>query len=168
MNRIRNKEYEIRPADPNQDLDWAYAIFKQAIRPFIEKMIGNWPEEVEHTFFSSGLHSMPMKVVMHKGNRIGCFAIIEEEQRVTVQRMYMDPLWQGTGIGSWVIDEALKIAHTARKPLITEVLANNEPAIEFYLRKGFKKIREQPDDPIIQLVIMHGDTEPYCSPEIEH
>jgi GNAT superfamily N-acetyltransferase len=166
MIQIKNKQYEIRTADPAQDLEWAYALFKLNMNPYIVKMLGEWPEKIQYEFFSEGFYTMPIQIVMHDGVRLGCYAIFEEGPRVTVQRMYMDPTWQGSGIGSWVVDKAVKLAQAVRKPLATEVLANNEPAIKFYLHKGFRILREQPCYPIIQCVILHKDTEAYYTPDM--
>jgi GNAT superfamily N-acetyltransferase len=164
MITVRDKEFDLRPADPKKDLDWAYGLFKQSLHDFVEELAGAWPETGAYEFFSEGFCHMPIKMLMHDGDPIGFFGIMEEEKRVTVQRMYLAPAWRGAGLGGWIIGETLKVAHRAQKPFETEVLVNNKPAMAFYEHMGFAIVGAD-DDGLVKLhVIRHRDTESYVLP----
>jgi len=163
MIAVRDKEFDLRPADPKRDLDWAYGLFKQAVHGFVEELAGAWTETGAYEFFSEGFCRWPIQILMHDGAPVGFFGIIEEENRVTVQRMYLAPAWRSAGLGGWIIGEALKKAHEAQKPFETEVLVNNKPALAFYKHRGFVIVGAYDDDLIKHHVIRHRDTEAYVN-----
>ncbi|MFM9889356.1 MAG: GNAT family N-acetyltransferase [Rickettsiales bacterium] len=174
MMKIKDTEFELRPADPDKDLGWAYDVFKQTSKGFVEALVGGeWPEAWQHEFFCKGFCHPDTQVIMHDGVPIGFFGIVEDAQKVVVQRLFISPEWQGAGIGGWVLDEALRRAHETRKPFELEVLTNNLPAIDMYRHKGFTVVGADDYGWVKQHVMRHRDTEQYCSrnnpsPEIQN
>jgi len=163
--KIRGSDYIVRASNPEKDLEWAYGLFKSSLKPYIEDMLGEWPEEHQFNFFKSGFQSRPISIIEHEERSVACYAIDEETHRVTVQRLYIAEDYQGKGIGRWVIDQGVQKSHQVRKPFLTEVLDNNASSIAFYKAVGFDVVGQQ-NDPvdnqpgvfITQHVICHRDT----------
>lgn len=106
-----------------------------------------------------------MHILEYEGNPVCCFSIDEEDERVTIQRVYVDENFQGSGIGSWIIDQGVALGHSARNPFTAEVLSNNHPSILFYKNSGFEtveretyKIAEDSELYLDQDIIIHKDT----------
>ena len=121
-----------------QDLDYAYwNFFKPGIEDCVRDLNkGEWPES-RYDFFKSGFSDPDMMMIMHKGERVGCYCIRETENEVILQRVYIAQEYQRQGIGQSLIAMSLQVAHEKSKPLELEVLANNKKAINSYSKAGF-------------------------------
>lgn len=161
--------------DPDNDLNYAYRFF---FKPGIEKSVreltrdfnraankgprdGEWPES-RYDFFKKGFSDPDMQIILHNGERVGCFCISLEKEAVILQRVYLRHDYQRQGIGQKLIAMALDTAHAQKKPLELEVLANNAAAIESYKKGGF----EQASDVIVngwnrKIIMRHKDTVQY-------
>ncbi|MBI4225778.1 GNAT family N-acetyltransferase [Candidatus Roizmanbacteria bacterium] len=62
-----------------------------------------------------------------------------------MHRIYVNPKFQGMGVGSQLLDSSLKYFSEARK-LKLECEKKNNKACAFYLKKGFKIIGEKDDE----------------------
>ena len=56
------------------------------------------------------------------------------ENKITISDFYVDKFFQGEGIGTYVMNEFIKMG----KPIYFWVLDKNMPAREFYEKLGFK------------------------------
>ncbi len=165
--KIKEHELELRAANPEQDLPYAYGLFKRLTESFVESLAGKWPEQEQYDFFRKGFSNPNVQIITQNKKPIGCFGIIEEFNRVSVQRMYVEAAWQGTGLGRWIIGQALEKARDAKKPLEAEVLTTNNPAIGFYNHIGFRVVGDYNYGWVKQHAIRHKDTElyvPACLP----
>jgi ribosomal protein S18 acetylase RimI-like enzyme len=156
-------EIEFRPAnvdlnsmhDPENDLNYSYAFF---FKPGIEGPVreltsafnkktgkgpaeGEWPE-TRYEFFKKGFMDPDMRIILHNGERVGCFCISTTPEAIILQRVYLRKDYQRQGIGQKLIGMALEEAHRQKKPLELEVLANNHQAIESYKKGGFEPVSE--------------------------
>jgi len=131
---------EFRPVDPVEDLDHAYwHFFKPGIEECVKELNDNvWPES-RYDFFKKGFVDPDMMMISYHGANIGCYCISNQDNAVILQRVYIAPEYQRKGIGTKLIGMALEKAHELQKPLELEVLANNTPAINSYLKGGFVK-----------------------------
>ena len=158
-------DIEYRDVDPDRDFETAYAIFRETISPSVMALNnGVWPEEERKPFFRKGFTDDGMAMLLHNGKPIGCFCITEldlpyvSEQKldlnaedaqkefagrptykaVVLQRMYIDPAFQGKGIGKTLMNMALERARQKRLPLELEVLLGNDQAIRAYEKNGYE------------------------------
>jgi diamine N-acetyltransferase len=86
-----------------------------------------------------------------KINRGGAQTVLPNDQAVEIERIYVDRLSKGNGIGKTFISKAVELANQSRaKYLWLGVWELNEPAIRFYEKNGFeifsKHIFELGDD----------------------
>jgi ribosomal protein S18 acetylase RimI-like enzyme len=86
-----------------------------------------------------------------KINKGGAQTVLPNDQAVEIERIYVDRLFKGNGIGKTFISKAVELANQSRaKYLWLGVWELNEPAIRFYKKNGFetfsKHIFELGDD----------------------
>lgn len=103
-----NHAFTFRPADPVQDLAFAYALFKSLTKGYVEALAGEWPEEWQYKFFQKGFADPDTKIVLYEGQPAGCFCIKEGLHAITLQRMYIRPDMQGMGFGGAIIQKRLR------------------------------------------------------------
>jgi len=85
---------------------------------------------------------------IHEGTPVGYLKInqgaaqtvLPNDQAVEIERIYVDRILKGNGIGKTFISKAVEIANASQaKYLWLGVWENNEPAIRFYEKNGFEK-----------------------------
>jgi ribosomal protein S18 acetylase RimI-like enzyme len=86
-----------------------------------------------------------------KINQGAAQTVLPNDQAVEIERIYVDRLLKGNGIGKIFISKAVELANASRaKYLWLGVWEQNEPAIRFYEKNGFvtfsKHIFELGDD----------------------
>jgi diamine N-acetyltransferase len=57
--------------------------------------------------------------------------------------MYVLPQTQGQGVGKLLINHVVQLAKQSSHRVLSLEVNRNNPAIEFYERLGFKKVREE-------------------------
>jgi diamine N-acetyltransferase len=75
-----------------------------------------------------------------KINQGSAQTVLPNDQAVEIERIYVDRVFKGNGIGKTFISKTEELATTSQaKYLWLGVWENNEPAIRFYEKNGFKK-----------------------------
>lgn len=75
-----------------------------------------------------------------KLNKASAQTVLPNDQAVEIERIYVDRLFKGSGIGKKFISKAEEFANASRaKYLWLGVWENNEQAIRFYEKNGFVK-----------------------------
>jgi ribosomal protein S18 acetylase RimI-like enzyme len=75
-----------------------------------------------------------------KINQADAQTVLPNDQAVEIERIYVDQLFKGTGIGKIFISKAVTLANASgSKYLWLGVWEHNEPAIRFYEKNGFEK-----------------------------
>ncbi|HLA57713.1 MAG TPA: GNAT family N-acetyltransferase [Puia sp.] len=78
-----------------------------------------------------------------KINQGAAQTVLPNDQAIEIERIYVDRLSKGNGIGKTFISKAIVLANTSQaKYLWLGVWEQNEPAIRFYEKNGFKKFSE--------------------------
>jgi ribosomal protein S18 acetylase RimI-like enzyme len=76
----------------------------------------------------------------------------DDERRVELISMWVDPAARGTGVGEALIDAVLRWAREQEAPtVVLSVKERNEPAIRLYRRMGFVRTEEAADDGEIRM-----------------
>ena len=151
-----------RPADPVRDFAYAYDLFRRCMEGPVAALAGTWPE-TQRAFFWQGFNNPDTHMILHEGKPVGCFCVTETPQAVKLQRMYIEPEFQGQGIGREILALALEKAHEARKPLELEVLITNTPAIAAYTKWGFTTFGETSYEWVREHKMRHRDTLAYAT-----
>ena len=92
----------------------------------------------DSTFFFAVHEGAPVGYL--KLNQTSAQTVLPNDQAVEIERIYVDRLFKGSGIGKTFISKAEEFANASRaKYLWLGVWENNEQAIRFYEKNGFVK-----------------------------
>jgi ribosomal protein S18 acetylase RimI-like enzyme len=80
------------------------------------------------------------EIVEHAGAPIGRIVTARTPDAVLIVDIALIAAWRRRGIGASLVNGVLGEARAAGLPVRLSVLANNAPALRFYLRLGFKQI----------------------------
>ena len=89
------------------------------------------------------------KIITLKEKNIGLLKLDEQENKVEIVQIQIDPKFQGKGFGQQIIKTVIKDSLAKDKEIFLSVLKEN-PAKELYSRIGFKIIGE--DDTSFMMV----------------
>lgn len=105
------------------------------MREYAERTWGKWISEPRGNF-----RPETHQIIRCDGDEIGCVALIEESDRLLLEKLYILPSHQGRGIGTLLLRRLIERARIGRKSIQLRVLRVN-PAQQFYERNGFKTDR---------------------------
>ncbi|PIQ27021.1 GNAT family N-acetyltransferase [bacterium (Candidatus Blackallbacteria) CG17_big_fil_post_rev_8_21_14_2_50_48_46] len=76
-----------------------------------------------------------------------CGLIRPQSDRAEIIQMYLNPRYQGLGLGAKLLAEATEIAqtHLQAKTLSLAVFTHNQQALRTYLKAGFEIVSTQPE-----------------------
>jgi ribosomal protein S18 acetylase RimI-like enzyme len=80
------------------------------------------------------------EIVECDGVPIGRIVTTRTPDAVLIVDIALIAAWRRRGIGASLVNDVLDEARAAGLPVRLSVLANNAPALRFYLRLGFKQI----------------------------
>lgn len=125
-----------RPATPD-DQSAARRIHHLAYREVVERQFGRWDEAVQDSYFDDTwpLHEHDMLEL--DGWTCGYFAVEIGADGVDVHELVLHPAYQGRGIGTQLLLEAIDQAHRLKLPVRIQVLLENHRAARLYQRLGF-------------------------------
>lgn len=96
----------------------------------------------DYQFLKSQLQNPSIKFLIVKNTNekiVGVINAKQDEEVLYINRLYIDPAFQGQGIGIRLVDEMTNLFPSAKK-IILEVVEKNTDAIKFYLKNGFSVI----------------------------
>lgn len=79
--------------------------------------------------------------IVCNGERVGFLAVTRGESLWRLDHMYVHPMAQHQGIGSWVLQQVLKGADEEHCAVALSIVRRTE-AVRFYQRHGFKLVDE--------------------------
>jgi len=129
-------------------------LYRKAIETDIEYLLWLRRETMEEHLTNSGIVTNEddqllrinylfdqAKIVILSNENIGLLKLDENENRIEIVQIQIDPKFQKKGIGKQIIEAVIKDAKIKNKEVFLSVLKVN-PAKELYLRMGFKIIGE--------------------------
>lgn len=137
-------DLELRKIDMTGDVDYAFDLYSRTSKDSIIAAQGYWCDEERYSAFIKGISTDDTYMLVENNVAFGCFCLIESDESLMLQRMYVEPAMQGRGIGSAIIDYAIGQARAKGLHLDLEVVRTNEKAYGFYLKRGFHIIYEKP------------------------
>jgi ribosomal protein S18 acetylase RimI-like enzyme len=109
-------------------------IKKRAFSEMIEKTWGKWDDEIQEKFLREDFSDPSFRGIEIGGNLVGMIQIFETKSEIRVRNIYIDPDFQGQGIGHAIFSDLQE----RRKQISLEVLEINARARKFYENLGFK------------------------------
>lgn len=130
--------YVLRAASPD-DSAALYVLHRAAMGRYLEELYGPWDESVQTAFHAAWFDAARVSVIERDGSLIGVLDCTWHADRLEVNRIAIDPRYQGQGIGTEVLTELLTRADQRHLPTRLQVFDIN-PARRLYERLGFVEV----------------------------
>jgi len=124
-----------------KDRNFLYKLKKKTLKEYILKTWG-WDEEWQKDYHIQNFKPELLKIIIKSGKKIGCFSIIEEEDRFFLSVIEILPKYQNQGIGTGLIAELISKAKERNKSVYLQVLRHNERAQKLYKNLGFSRVSD--------------------------
>ncbi len=130
------------------DLEALIELRIRAMQPSLEAVGRFDPIRARERFAGSFNAQNTFKIVL-EDQLIGFYVLINKEDHLWLDHLYIDPPYQGGGKGSKIIKHIQHIASDQKRPLKLGALKQS-PANRFYSQQGFEHIETKEWDNIYQ------------------
>lgn len=137
LNPSRISFGEVSAGDFDEVLDLRIAAMKESLQ-----RVGRFDPERASERLKNSFHPQYSSFIMLDAGRVGFHTFRPADEAFHLDHLYIHPLCQGLGIGSYVMSVLISHAKEKRKPIQLGALRDSE-ANAFYERHGFKKISEE-------------------------
>lgn len=135
---VSGKEYSLINAT-KKDISFLVNIRKKLIWPFVKKYF--LPDEkMLRNRFSNKLND---KIILKSKKRIGTISIENKNEIAYLSALLIEEKYQGKGLGKYLIEYVQKVSKKKDCKLIELDVWENNPAVNFYKKLGFKKISKK-------------------------
>ncbi len=131
---------ERRPAE-DSDMEFARAIHHASYKDVVVEQFGGWDEAAQDGYFEAVWKKTPHEIISCDGDPCGYFSFEEKDDAVQLHELVLHPAFQGRGIGTKLLGEALEKAKVRNVPAKLQVLKSNKAA-DLYRRMGFVMVGE--------------------------
>lgn len=128
------RQIDLRPAEA-EHYDFALGLFLLTMRPYVQELIP-WDEPAQRETFAAQWKLEEVSIISVEGNDAGWLQVAELPAEIRLQKFYVSPQYQGSGIGSEILGRLLVTWRSTGKKIVLRVLVNN-PARRLYERLGF-------------------------------
>ena len=133
------KHISLRQAE-SEHYDFALRLYLLTMQPYMHEL-GVWDEQQQRASFATQWKREEVWIMSVDGNDVGWLQVAELPTEIRLQKFFVLPQYQRSGIGSEVLGNLLAIWRSTGKKIVLRVLKNN-PARQFYERLGFSVIAE--------------------------
>jgi ribosomal protein S18 acetylase RimI-like enzyme len=117
------------------DIEWLESFYESIMRPYVE-LTHEWDSTKFREYFNPKI----ITVIQVDGIDIGMLKVEEREDCFYLGDIQIGRGYQKQGIGTKLIEQVIRSANIAKKPVRLRVLKGN-PAKDLYFRLGFKEIQ---------------------------
>ena len=135
-------EISRRPAT-EADRELARRVHHQAYQEAVERQFGRWVVAEQDRFFDRGWADARHEIVLCDGEPCGYVCIEDRADDIHVRELVILPEFQGRGIGSALLGEAIARARGRGVPVRLGTFHHNRAA-ELYRRLGFQETGRTP------------------------
>ncbi len=128
------RRIELRQATA-EHYDFALQLYLQTLGPYMRELIV-WDEAEQRAIFATQWKREEVKIISVDGRDAGWLQVAELPTEIRLQKFFVSPPWQRSGIGSEVLDNLLATWRPTGKKIVLRVLKNNS-ARRLYERHGF-------------------------------
>jgi ribosomal protein S18 acetylase RimI-like enzyme len=140
-----------RPARAS-DQEFARSVHHLAYRDVVADQFGRWDEAEQTAYFDAAWPQHDHEIIECGGVACGYVAIEVAEDAVHVHELVLHPDFQGRGLGTAALSEAIESARARGLPVDLRVLHRNR-AVDLYLRLGFVEYGQTPTHRLLRLRI---------------
>jgi ribosomal protein S18 acetylase RimI-like enzyme len=120
--------------------DFALQLYLPGMRPYMQEL-NVWDEQQQRASFAAQWKREEVQIISVDGNDVGWLQVAELPTEIRLQKFFVSPQYQRSGIGSEVLSKLLATWRSTGKKIVLKVLKNN-PARRLYERLGFSVIAE--------------------------
>jgi ribosomal protein S18 acetylase RimI-like enzyme len=124
-----------RPATP-ADTEFARSVHHAAVRDVVERQFGPWNEAQQDRFFDGDWKPEIFEIILCDGVPCGYVCVEDRADDVHVREIDILPEYQGRGIGTHILRDAIARADARGVPIRLGTLHENR-ASALYQRLGF-------------------------------
>ena len=110
------------------------------MRPYMQEL-NVWDEQEQRSNFAAQWKLEEVRIISVDGNDVGWLQVSELPAEIRLQKFFILPQYQRSGIGSEVLSKLLATWRPTGKKIVLRVLKNN-PARRLYERFGFSVVAE--------------------------
>ena len=124
-----------------EDIQYGYDLWKLTQKEFLEKINGEWNEEIQLKIYKDEcIRNLENNyLIKYKENIIGWLEYDLFNDYIYIDQLHIMPEYQNKGIGTKILNEYIVYGKKENKNIYLEVLQGNERALEYYKRIGFKE-----------------------------
>src|SRR5438270_6772608 len=115
--------------------DFALHLFLLTLRPYMQELVV-WNEQEQREIFAAQWKREEVRIISVDGKDAGWLQVAELPREIRLQKFFISPQYQRSGIGSEVLGNLLVAWRSTGKKIVLRVLVNN-PARRLYERLGF-------------------------------
>ena len=130
------------------DLPLLVELRVRAMQPSLQAIGRFNPVRARERFKKSFVAQNTIKL-MQEDQLVGFYVLLSKEDHLWLDHLYIEPKYQGVGLGGVILDKLKQVADEANQPLRLGALKQSR-ANDFYLKQGMLKIEEQQWDNIYQ------------------
>jgi ribosomal protein S18 acetylase RimI-like enzyme len=123
-----------------EDLGFAGQVYLETMR-YITDRLPQFDEGQHMAKFAERFLPDEVRIVVEGGKDIGWLQVSETNGEIFLKQIFLQPPFQGRGIGSQLIADLIERSHQTRKPVRLGVAKSN-PAVQLYRRLGFQLTSE--------------------------
>jgi ribosomal protein S18 acetylase RimI-like enzyme len=120
--------------------DFALHLYLLTMRPYMQELIV-WDEQEQRASFAAQWKREEVRIISVDGKDVGWLQVAELPAEIRLQKFFVSPQYQRSGIGSEVLRNLLATWRSTGKKIVLKVLKNN-PARRLYERLGFSVVAE--------------------------
>ncbi|WP_196776348.1 GNAT family N-acetyltransferase [Rhizobium etli] len=113
------------------------------MREYAVALWGSWSPDLDVRNSIDGC-----QIIVEDGHDVGCVTVEKHSDHLWLEELFIEPASQRRGIGSKILWGVIADAESGEIPLRLSVLTNN-PALDFYLRHGFRIHQESAERQVI-------------------
>ncbi len=118
-----------------EHFDFALRLYLSTMKPYVQELV-TWDEQEQRATFAAQWKLDEVSIISVEGNDVGWFQVAELPAEIRLQKFYVSPQYQRSGIGSEVLGNLPVTWRSTGKKIVLRVLKNN-PARRLYERLGF-------------------------------
>jgi GNAT superfamily N-acetyltransferase len=125
----------------DDDVGFARNLYFETMREIIERLFG-WDQSREEQNFARFFRLEEVRIITADGQDVGWIQEQISEESIHLGSLYVAPAMQGRGIGTQVLEMLLARAAGESKAVTLAVVKINNPARQFYEKRGFQTTHE--------------------------
>ena len=121
--------------------DFSLHLYLLTMRPYVQELTV-WDEQEQRARFAAQWKREEVRIISLDGKDVGLLQVAELPTEIRLQKFFVSPQYQRSGIGSEILSTLLATWRSTGKKIVLRVLKNN-PARRLYERLGFSVVAEE-------------------------